>query len=103
MLKRLAMTLSMALLFAVLSSVQPSLTKPTLVTTEVLVWKSPNELAQHLKAIGVDPQKHIVTYCNSGREASQLWFTLRHILGIQNVALYDGSWIDWFARRLPKE
>ncbi|MFN3422710.1 MAG: sulfurtransferase [Armatimonadota bacterium] len=70
---------------------------------KVLIWKSRDELYKQLKALGVDPRKPIVTYCTSGREASQLWFTLRHILGIENVALYDGSWIDWSARKLPKE
>lgn len=69
----------------------------------VLTWKSRDELAERFKALGVDPRKPIVAYCTSGREASQLWFTLRHILGFQNVTLYDGSWIDWSARKLPKE
>lgn len=70
---------------------------------KVLTWKSKHELEARFKALGIDPKKPIVTYCNSGREASQLWFTLRHILGIPNVAVYDGSWIDWSARKLPKE
>ncbi len=70
---------------------------------KVLTWKSKEELVERFKGLGVDIQKPIVTYCTSGREASQLWFTLRHILGVQNVAVYDGSWIDWSTRKLPKE
>lgn len=70
---------------------------------KVLTWKNKDELYKQLKALGVDPRKPIVTYCASGREGSQLWFTLRYVLGIENVALYDGSWIDWSARKLPKE
>ncbi|GBD00192.1 Putative thiosulfate sulfurtransferase [bacterium HR17] len=70
---------------------------------KVLTWKDKDALWTRLKALGVDPQKPIVTYCTSGREASQLWFTLRHVLGIPHVAVYDGSWVDWTARRMPQE
>lgn len=70
---------------------------------KVLSWKGKDDLWARLKALGVDPKKPIVTYCTSGREASQLWFTLRYVLGIPNVAVYDGSWIDWTAHQMPKE
>jgi len=70
---------------------------------KVLTWKSKSELLQRFESLGLDPRKPIVTYCTSGREASQLWFTLRHVLDLPNVVIYDGSWIDWTARKLPKE
>ncbi|MEM4284109.1 MAG: sulfurtransferase [Candidatus Caldarchaeum sp.] len=70
---------------------------------KVLTWRSKEEIAERLRAAGVDPQKPIITYCTSGREASQLWFTLRYVLGLPNVRLYSGSWVDWSARNLPKE
>ncbi|MCS7187940.1 MAG: sulfurtransferase [Armatimonadetes bacterium] len=70
---------------------------------KVLTWKSKDELLERFKALKIDLQKPIVTYCNSGRESSQLWFTLRHILGAPTAVLYDGSWIDWSSRKLPKE
>jgi thiosulfate/3-mercaptopyruvate sulfurtransferase len=69
----------------------------------VLTWRDKEALMARLKALGIDPTKPIVTYCTSGREASQLWFTLRHVLNIPQVAVYDGSWIDWTARKMPKE
>ncbi|MFA0749723.1 MAG: hypothetical protein SLRJCFUN_000126 [Candidatus Fervidibacter sp.] len=69
----------------------------------VLTWRDKETLMKRLKALGINPNKPIVTYCTSGREASQLWFTLRHVLGIPHVAVYDGSWIDWTARQMPKE
>ncbi|MCS7190540.1 MAG: sulfurtransferase, partial [Fimbriimonadales bacterium] len=47
----------------------------------VSVWRQPDEIRERLKQLGVDPQRPLVTYCNSGREASQLWFTLRYLLG----------------------
>ncbi len=69
---------------------------------KAFTWRSKEELLTQLKALGIDLQKPIITYCNSGREASQLWFTLRHVLGLNQVAVYDGSWIDWTSRQLPK-
>ncbi|MCS7192298.1 MAG: rhodanese-like domain-containing protein, partial [Armatimonadetes bacterium] len=44
---------------------------------KVLTWKSKDELLERFKKLGIDLKKPIVTYCNSGREGSQLWFTLR--------------------------
>lgn len=69
---------------------------------KVLTKRDKVSLLERFKALGIDPQKLIITYCTSGGEASQLWFTLRYVLGIQNVAVYDGSWIDWTARKMPK-
>jgi len=69
----------------------------------VLTWREKEALMARLKALGIDPTKPIVTYCTSGREASQLWFTLRHVLNIPQVVIYDGSWIDWTARKMPRE
>ncbi len=69
---------------------------------KVFTWRSKDELLTKLKALGVDLQKPTIIYCNSGREASQLWFTLHHVLGLNQVAVYDGSWIDWTSRQLPK-
>ncbi|MCS7065930.1 MAG: sulfurtransferase [Fimbriimonadales bacterium] len=70
---------------------------------KVMTWRSKEELRAQLQAAGVDLQKPIVAYCTSGREASQLWFTLRYVLELPNVKLYSGSWIDWSARDLPRE
>ncbi|MCS7191223.1 MAG: rhodanese-like domain-containing protein, partial [Fimbriimonadales bacterium] len=66
------------------------------------VWRQPDEIRERLKQLGVDPQRPLVTYCNSGREASQLWFTLRYLLGIE-VQTYEGSWVEWSARGMPVE
>ncbi len=68
----------------------------------VSVWRSPAEIREKLKQLSVDDQRPIVTYCNSGRESSQLWFTLRYVLGIP-VQTYDGSWVEWSAKGLPVE
>jgi thiosulfate/3-mercaptopyruvate sulfurtransferase len=73
----------------------------TLTGTEIKTWKSPEELRTLAAALGADGSQPIMTYCTSGRESAQLWFTLRHVARLPNVSSYHGSWIDWTARGLP--
>lgn len=48
-----------------------------------------------LHAMGIDADDPTITICNSGHEASGLWFFLHEIVGNQNVKLYDGSMHEW--------
>ena len=66
------------------------------------VWRSPDEIRDKVRQLGIDPARPLVVYCASGREASQVWFTLRALLGIQ-AQVYDGSWVEWSALGLPSE
>jgi 3-mercaptopyruvate sulfurtransferase SseA len=66
------------------------------------VWRSPDEIRDKVRQLGIDPARPLVVYCNSGREASQVWFTLRALLGIE-AQVYDGSWVEWSAHGLPTE
>lgn len=61
------------------------------------------ELRAAFVRAGVDLARPIVTSCGSGVTASVLLFAL-HRLGIDDAALYDGSWSEWGADpATPKE
>ena len=57
--------------------------------------KSAETLKALYEAAGVDPSKPVVTYCNSGMQASQSYFVLKY-LGY-DARLYDGSMSEWRA------
>jgi thiosulfate/3-mercaptopyruvate sulfurtransferase len=57
-------------------------------------WKSGNELKAMFEAIGVTPDKEVVTVCQGGIRAAQAAFTLK-LLGYKNVRNYDGSFGEW--------
>jgi thiosulfate/3-mercaptopyruvate sulfurtransferase len=74
-----------------------------LTTSGTKKWLPKAEILQRLRAAGYVEGKPVVTYCTTGREGSMLAFTLKHVAGIKNVRLYDGSMLDWRARNLPIE
>ena len=37
----------------------------------------------------------MVTYCRIGERSSHTWFVLTHLLGLEKVRNYDGSWTEW--------
>jgi len=59
-------------------------------------WKRGDELRAAFEAAGVDLSKPMVTTCGSGVTAAVLLFGA-HLLGKQDVKLYDGSWSEWGA------
>jgi thiosulfate/3-mercaptopyruvate sulfurtransferase len=53
-----------------------------------------DELRRAFTGAGVDTAKPIVTSCGSGVSAGVLTLAL-YRLGVENTALYDGSWSEW--------
>lgn len=54
-------------------------------------------LGERFIQAGIDLSKPITTSCGSGVTAAVLTLGL-HRLGVDNVALYDGSWTEWGGR-----
>lgn len=59
-------------------------------------WKRGDALRAAFEEAGVDLAKPMVTTCGSGVTAAVLTFGA-HLLGKQDVKLYDGSWSEWGA------
>jgi thiosulfate/3-mercaptopyruvate sulfurtransferase len=53
-----------------------------------------DQIAEKFRRAGVDLTKPVVTSCGSGVTAAVLAFGL-HLIGHNDVALYDGSWAEW--------
>ncbi len=57
-----------------------------------------------LKAVGVTGKGESIAFCNTGHWASLGWFAESEIRGNKQVRLYDGSMVEWSARKeLPIE
>lgn len=70
----------------------------------VLVWKSPEELRRSYEAQGITPDRDLILYCNSGTEASHVFFALAYLLRYPRVRIFTGSWSQWSEREeLPVE
>ncbi len=63
-----------------------------------LVWKPVEILRQGYGMQGITPDRDIIIYCNSGTEASHVFFALKYLLGYPRVRIYTGSWTQWAER-----
>jgi thiosulfate/3-mercaptopyruvate sulfurtransferase len=59
-------------------------------------WKQGEDLRAVFDAAGVDLSRPMVTTCGSGVTAAVILFGA-HLLGKEDVRLYDGSWSEWGA------
>ncbi len=60
-------------------------------------YKSADEIRSALANAGAEPDKfdEIVIYCRLSHRATLVWTALTHILGHDNIKIYDGSWTEW--------
>jgi thiosulfate/3-mercaptopyruvate sulfurtransferase len=59
-------------------------------------WKRGDALRAAFETAGVDLARPMVTTCGSGVTAAVLLFGA-HLLGKEDIRLYDGSWSEWGA------
>lgn len=66
-------------------------------------FRSNEEIATIFSQAGVQPDQHVVAYCNGGVAATTVLFSLA-MLGYPQLTNYDGSWNEWGVRTdLPVE
>ena len=58
-------------------------------------FKSREELEEMYDEYGIGNDSEVVTYCRIGERSSITWFSLRELLGYDDVRNYDGSWTEW--------
>ena len=56
--------------------------------------RSYRQIQESWLAEGITPGKHIAFYCGSGWRASDYFFCA-HLMGWEQIALYDGGWLEW--------
>ncbi|MGP0075027.1 MAG: sulfurtransferase [Bryobacteraceae bacterium] len=69
----------------------------TQVSKDDMSLLSEADLRKLYESIGVTPDRPVVTYCNTGMQASQSYFTLKY-LGY-DTRMYDGSFSQWSAAK----
>jgi len=60
------------------------------------ILRSAEQLEALFTAAQVSRQQEVVTYCQMGIRAAEVYFVLR-LMGYPRVRVYDGSWADWSA------
>lgn len=51
--------------------------------------------AIYLDGAGLRAGRDVIAYCRIGERSSHTWFVLTHLLGLEGVRNYDGSWTEW--------
>ena len=66
----------------------------TLGGMNIPAFKTDKELTELYDAVGLSPDKTVITYCQGGVRAAHSYYVLR-LLGYDNVSNYTGSWGEW--------
>jgi len=61
---------------------------------EIKTFLDAPSLAKLFSDAQISPGQEVVTYCQSGMRAADLYFALR-LLGFERIRMYDGSWQEW--------
>jgi len=72
------------------------------VGTDGRMFQDSRDLERLFSSEGIPKNKEVICYCMHGHRASSLYCQLK-IAGYAGVRLYDGSFVEWYGRRLPLE
>jgi thiosulfate/3-mercaptopyruvate sulfurtransferase len=61
------------------------------------VMLPPGALRERVEAAGIAPDRPVVATCGSGVSACAFVLAM-HLLGREDVAVYDGAWTEWGGR-----
>lgn len=61
---------------------------------DYVVFKTGEALSETIGETGIDGEKPVISYCNSGRDASVGYVGYR-LGGFKSISLYDGSMAEW--------
>jgi thiosulfate/3-mercaptopyruvate sulfurtransferase len=64
------------------------------VDPETNLYRPPESLKELFRAVGATERDRVITYCGGGIAASSAAFAL-YLIGVDNVAVYDGSMSEW--------
>ena len=53
-----------------------------------------HEIESYWQEVGITPDKRVAFYCGTGWRASEAFF-YAYLMGRQNIAVYDGGWLEW--------
>jgi thiosulfate/3-mercaptopyruvate sulfurtransferase len=56
--------------------------------------RSFHDIESYWREAGITPDKKVAFYCGSGWRASEAFF-YAYLMGRQNIAVYDGGWLEW--------
>jgi 3-mercaptopyruvate sulfurtransferase SseA len=56
--------------------------------------RSYHEIESNWGKAGITPDKKVAFYCGTGWRASEAFF-YAHLMGRDNIAVYDGGWLEW--------
>ena len=57
----------------------------------------------HNGGFGIELDKALIVYCNTGHKARGLWFISKFLVGMNDVKVYDGSMVEYTRTDLPVE
>ena len=64
---------------------------------EDATFLSPEQLRAILESVNIASNSgtEVISYCTLSHRATVAWFAMRYLLNLEDVRVYDGSWMEW--------